>query len=115
MQTGYLPHDGEAQAAAAGCGVTATIEAVEHALALIGGNTRTRVLHDQLHSCVAWLHRNMHTSARRRVTNRVIDQIGQQDPQRIFLAEYPRGSVGIDIEHDRFLRSQAVAAHRPRR
>lgn len=81
--------NGQAQAAAGHrrtAVLRAAVEALQHALALIGRNARTAIVHHQRQVAGLRLQLHVHHAALRGVFDSVVDQVAQQDLQGLGLA-----------------------------
>ena len=88
-------------------GSIAAREALEHAIALVGRDARSVVAHCDQHGVVALLDGHVDAAARRRVADRVVDQIGEQRLQRVGVAFDPYGVVRVrDAEVDGLRRGE---------
>ncbi|EEF22629.1 conserved hypothetical protein, partial [Ricinus communis] len=77
--------DRETEPAALRVAAGHAIKAVEHALAFRRRNARPAVFHGHGHAAVFRHHRHVDRAALRRVLDRIVDEVAEQDHQRVRL------------------------------
>ncbi len=94
MALGDRLDDGQAQATAGGLAAGHAVEAVEHAFAFVRRDAGAAVFHLHRHRAGAAEHRDVDGAPARGVLDRVVDQVAQQDLQRVGLA-FDAGRVSL--------------------
>jgi len=93
MQFGDAPDDGQAQPAALGRDLPATVEALGQPIEFVCGHARTIVAHPQA-DALRTVRADLYTAARGRLAHRVLDQVAQRHGDHFRIAG----------DHDRRLR-----------
>ena len=95
-----LLDDGQPEAAAGQLVSQAAIEAIEHAIPLIGRDSRAAVLDDQVNLIEVAHHFDIHATRGRRVTDSVVDQIAYEEAKLVFTTGNRRLRRALDPEID---------------